>query len=84
MDDRTRVEPPLRPEVLRSAEGYRQPPDPSLYPRSPGCLRICYPTVAFSGDEVAIAYDYGYGMGEFANRHATRIKIVNRPWLYGS
>ncbi len=84
MDDRTRVEPPQRPEVLRSAEGYRQPTDPSRYSRSPGCLRTCYPTVVFSGDEVAITYDYGYGIGEFANRHATRIKIVNRSWLYSS
>jgi hypothetical protein len=40
--------------------------------------------VVFNGDEVAIAYDYGNGVGEFANRHATRIKVVNKGWLYGA
>jgi hypothetical protein len=84
MDDRVRLEPPQGTEVLRPRNGYQQPQDRSRYPRSPGCLRICYPTVVFSAGEAAIAYDYGYGVGEFANRHATRIKIVNRAWLYGS
>ncbi len=82
MDDRARIETPARIEVLRSTGGYRQPADRSRYPRSPGCLRICYPTVVFNGDEVAIAYDYGYGVGEFAGRHATRIKVVNKAWFY--
>jgi hypothetical protein len=84
MDDRVRLDPPQRPEVLRPRNGYRQPDDRGRYPRSPGCVRICYPTVAFSGDEVAISYDYGFGVGEFANRHATRLKIVNLAWLYGA
>jgi len=83
MDDRTYIDPPAKPEVLRSAEGYRQPSDRSRYPRSPGCLRICYPTVVFNGDEVAIAYDYGYGVGELAEKHATKIEIVTVDWLYG-
>jgi hypothetical protein len=83
MDDRTRLDPPSRPEVLRSEGGYRQPTDGQHYPHSPACLRICYPTVAFNCPEVAITYDYGYGVGEYTNRHATRIKIVDRSWLYG-
>ncbi|MBM3786836.1 MAG: exo-alpha-sialidase [Acidobacteria bacterium] len=84
MDDRTRLEPPDRREVLRSEGGYRQPQDRARYPHSPANLRICYPTVTFSGNEVAIAYDYGYGPGEFEKRSATRIKIVTKAWLYGA
>ncbi len=84
MDDRAYLEPPARPVVvLRPEGGYRQPADRVRYPRSPGCLRICYPTVVFDGDEVAIAYDYGYGVGEFLNQHATRIKVLHKQWLYG-
>jgi hypothetical protein len=84
LDDRTRLDPPAEPRVLRATGGYRQPADRSRYPPSPGCLRICYPTVVFDGKEVAITYDYGYGVGEFANQHATKIKIVPLDWLYGA
>ena len=84
MDERVHLEPPRQPEVLRSTGGYRQPEDRGRYPRSPGCLRICYPTVVFNGEEVAIAYDYGYGVGEFAASHATRIKVVTKSWLYNA
>ncbi|MFN0167545.1 MAG: sialidase family protein [Bryobacteraceae bacterium] len=85
MDDRAVIEPPARPgAVLRPEGGYRQPVDRSRYPHSPGCLRICYPTVVFDGDEVAITYDYGKGVGEFLNKQATKIKIFHKDWLYGS
>lgn len=84
MDDRVRIEPPTRPRVLRSKGGYQQPADRTRYPQSPACLRICYPTVVFRGEEVAIAYDYGLGVGEFASSHATRLKIVTKGWLYGA
>lgn len=84
MDDRAVIEPPARPvTVLRSESGYQQPADRTRYPHSPGCLRICYPTVVFDGDEVAITYDYGYGVGEFFKKHATRIKVMRKQWLYG-
>jgi sialidase-1 len=82
MDDRVQIAPPARTEVFRSALRYPQPADRSRYPRSPGCMRICYPTVVFSGKEVAITYDYGYGVGDFENRHATRIKVLDLAWLY--
>ncbi|MFN0171385.1 MAG: sialidase family protein [Bryobacteraceae bacterium] len=88
LDERTRLDPPTEPKVLRTSRlvgGYRQPADWSRYPRSPGCLRICYPTLVFDGKEVAITYDYGYGVGEFANQqHTTKTKIVTLDWLYGA
>jgi predicted neuraminidase len=82
MDDRVHINPPERLEVLRSEHRYPQPADRSRYPHSPGCARNCYPTVVFSGNEVSITYDYGYGVGEFENRHATRIKVLDLAWLY--
>jgi hypothetical protein len=39
--------------------------------------------VAFSGREVAVTYDYGYGVKEFEKKSATRIKVLSRDWLYG-
>jgi hypothetical protein len=84
MDDLAQIAPPTRQEVLRSSQRYPQPTDRSRYPHSPACARICYPTVVFSGKEVAITYDYGYGVGEFENRHATRIKVLDLAWLYGA
>ena len=83
LDNRVRIEVPSgQPNVIRMKEyGYRQP-DPRQYPNAPGCLRICYATVAFSGDEVAICYDYGYGVGVFKNAHATRTRIYTLDGLY--
>jgi hypothetical protein len=85
LDDRTRIDPPKGPaRVYRMKDyAYRQPADRLRYPRAPGCLRICYPTVAFRDNEVAIAYDYGYGPGPFKDGHATKIKVVSLDWLYG-
>jgi hypothetical protein len=84
LDDRTQIEPPP-PQVYRMADyGYRPPVDKKRYPHAPGCLRICYPTVAFHGNEAAIAYDYGYGgPGEFEKASATKVRIVTLDWLYG-
>jgi hypothetical protein len=84
LDDRTKIAPPDgEPNVIRmKTYGYR-PPNKKDYPHSPGCLRICYATAAFSGDEVAITYDFGYGVDEFEKKSATRIKIVSLDWLYG-
>src|SRR4030095_14109829 len=63
LDDRAYIEPPPSlPQLYRMKDyGYRQPSDSRSYPHAPGCLRVCYPTVAFWKNEVAIAYDYGYG-----------------------
>lgn len=86
LDDRTRIDPPAGPpRVYRMKDyAYRQPTDRKLYPHAPGCLRICYPTVAFRNDDVAIAYDFGYGgAGALKDGHATKIKVVSLDWLYG-
>ena len=84
LDNRTRIEPPTgQPNVIRMHDyGYRQPTDKNRYPHAPGCLRICYATVAFAEDEVTIAYDYGYGVGEFKDQSATKVKVVSLDWLY--
>lgn len=86
LDDRTRIEPPpAEPKVYRMTNyGYRPPVDPRRYPHSPGCLRICYATVAFRDREIAIAYDYGFGgPGSLKEGSATKIKVVSLDWLYG-
>lgn len=84
LDDRTHIPPPTgAPNVIRMQKyGYRAP-DNKKYPHAPGCLRICYATVAFAGDEVAITYDYGYGVDEFKDRSSTRIKVLTLDRLYG-
>jgi len=44
--------------------------------------RICYPSVAFVGDEAAITYDYGeITVGE-KKGHATKLAIVPTEWFY--
>ncbi len=84
LDDRARIAAPKgKPRVIRMKKyGYRAPSKKD-YPHAPGCLRICYATVAFSGREVAVTYDYGYGVDEFEKKSATRIKVLSRDWLYG-
>ena len=83
LDDRTRIAPPAgESNVIRMQNyGYREP-DKEKYPHAPGCLRICYATIAFSGDEVAITYDYGYGIDQFKDNSSTRIKVLSLDWLY--
>jgi hypothetical protein len=62
---------------------FRQPVDLTRYPHAPGCSRVCYPDAAFRGNEVAIAYDYGYGgPGELKDGSTTKIKVVSVDWLY--
>ncbi len=84
LDDRTQLaDPPSTPQVYRMVDyEYRQPVDRVRYPHAPGCIRICYPTVAFAGNEAAITYDYGYGVGQFTNASATKIQVVTLDWLY--
>jgi hypothetical protein len=86
LDDRTHIEPPPPPpQVYRMKNGaLLQPTDLKHYPHAPGCLWACYPTAVFWKNEVAIAYDYGYGVGEIAPPNsATKVKIVSLDWLYG-
>ena len=65
LDDRNVINPPMegRIEVIEQWEdpGYYQPTDTQRYHRAPGVVRVCYPSVAFSGDEAVITYDYGLG-----------------------
>lgn len=86
LDNRTYIEPPRATpvHVYRQTGNYREPTDRKCYPHAPGCLRICYPTVAFNKNEVAFAYDYGFGgPGELKDGSTTKIKIVSLDWLYG-
>ena len=84
LDDRTRIDAPGgKPRVIRMKKYGYKPPNKKKYPHAPGCLRVCYATVAFSGREVAVTYDYGYGVDEFEKKSATRIKVLSRDWLYG-
>lgn len=84
LDNRAQIAAPMGvPKVIRMTNyGYRQP-NPAQYPHAPGCLRICYATVAFAKNEAAITYDFGSGVGPLQNRHSTRIKILSLDWLYG-
>ncbi|MDA1049688.1 MAG: hypothetical protein O3C40_04300 [Planctomycetota bacterium] len=43
---------------------------------------ICYATVAFRDHEVALTYDYDYGVDEFQDESATRVKVFSIDWLY--
>lgn len=85
LDNRTHIEPPpATPVHAYRQTDYKEPTDNKLYPHAPGCLRICYPTVAFNENEVAFAYDYGFGgRGELKDGSTTKIKIVSLDWLYG-
>lgn len=83
LDDRTRIEPPTGPPKVYRAIAEVQPADHRKYPRAPGFLRISYPTVVVTDDEVAIAYDYGQRyQSPLKKGHATKIKIVSVDWLY--
>jgi hypothetical protein len=85
LDDASVVKPPPadRIEVLEMWDdsGYFQPLGHPRYKRAPGVLRICYPDVAFRGDEALIVYDYGLGvLGE--NVMATKFRAVPISWFY--
>ena len=85
LDDSARLNPPpSAPYVYRMVDYfYGQPVNHERYRHAPGCLRICYPTVVFDANEVAITYDYGYGVAEFKNASATKIQILSLSELYG-
>jgi hypothetical protein len=69
-DATTRVEPP-------AVQVYRM----ENYHYAEGPTRICYPSVAFLGDEAAICYDYGE-MKKGQERHATKLVVVPVRWFY--
>ena len=84
LDDVISIDAPEDPTRVVRGGPLRQPSDRKRYHRAPGALRVCYPTVVFNENEVAIVYDFGYSAGDPQNRKsATKIKIVTPDWLYG-
>ena len=85
LDDVNVITPPPENDTFAvqpfEAYGYRQPqPGLARYHRAPGILRICYPTVAFVGDEALIAYDIGEGvLGNGV--HGARLRTIPVSWL---
>ncbi len=85
LDDATVITPPPDQDTFSlqpyESYGYRQPqPGLKRYHRAPGILRICYPSVAFVGDEVAIAYDIGEGtLGDGV--HGCRLRVIPTRWF---
>ena len=86
LDEATVITPPPAEDTVSlqpfEAYGYRQPQSGlKRYYRAPGILRICYPSVAFVGDEILIAYDIGEGtLGE--NVHGARLRAIPVDWFY--
>jgi hypothetical protein len=69
-DQTTHVEPP--PIKVYRMENYHYVEGPT---------RICYPSIAFMGDEAAVCYDYGV-MAKGKERHGTKLVIVPIAWFY--
>ena len=83
LDFRTVLSPPPldRHEIIDQWEerGYDQP-DSERYPRAPGVLRTCYPSVVFHGDEALVVYDYGGGtLGD--NTHGIKLRAIPLDWF---
>jgi hypothetical protein len=83
LDDATVVTPPPAWETRAvwpyESYGYYQPsPGLRRYHRAPGILRICYPTIAFTGNEVAIAYDIGGGV---LKGTGCRLRVIPVEWF---
>lgn len=89
LDDVTQIDPPpAEPMTVHRKAQYQQPTDQQRYPYAPGPLRICYPSITFSGEEAIIVYDTddtsGYELGApGADRHTTKLRAVPLEWLYG-
>ena len=60
---------------------FQAPEDKKRYPHAPGPLRICYPDVAFLGDDVLVAYDYS---DNEAKRFSTKLRVLPLDWFYQS
>ncbi len=82
LDDVTRVTPPPGWETTacQPYEVYSnlQPRPAERYHRAPGALKVCYPTIAFAGDEVAIAYDFGGGIFDGPG---ARLRVIPQEWF---
>jgi sialidase-1 len=82
LDDVTEVMPPPQGETIACGPyevyGGLQPEPTTRYHRAPGILRICYPTIAFSADEAAIAYDIGGGV---LPGMGARLRVIPVEWF---
>ncbi len=82
LDDVNIVTPPPAWETIacQPYEVYSnlQPEPAERYHRAPGFLRVCYPTIAFTGDEVAVTYDLGCGVFE---GYGTRMRVIPSDWF---
>jgi sialidase-1 len=70
-DATTHVEPP--PVKVYRMENYHYAEGPT---------RICYPSVAFMGDEAAICYDYGVMKKDNKGEYGTKLVVVPVKWFY--
>ena len=82
LDDVTQVTPPPASDTI-ACQPYEvydnlQPEPDERYHRVPGALRVCYPTIAFAGDEAAIAYDIGRGIYKGLG---TRLRVIPLEWF---
>ena len=82
LDDVNIVTPPPACDTVaclpHEVYGGLQPQPAERYRRAPGVLRICYPTIAFAGDEAAIAYGLGQGT---ANGLGARLRMIPLEWF---
>jgi hypothetical protein len=81
LDDVACVEPPDDFRIIRGEGGYQPPTDTGRYHRTPAHLRVCYPSVAFVGDEVLVTYDIDAGPDQ-PGLHGTRLRMLPRDWFY--
>ena len=84
LDDTTVVTPPppdlVEVMVQWEDRGHHQPGHVERYHRAPGVLRVCYPSVAFSGDDAIVVYDYGSGILD-QQGSATKLRIIPVDWF---
>jgi hypothetical protein len=82
LDDVTEVMPPPAWETIAcqpyEVHGGLQPQPAERYHRAPGPLRVCYPTIAFAGDQAAITYDLGGGT---CNGMGARLRVIPLEWF---
>lgn len=83
LDDVAQVAPPEDFAIIRRSEDPYQPPtDTARYHRQPVHLRVCYPSVAFAGDEALVTYDFDAGPDQ-PGLHGTRLRRLPLAWFYG-
>ena len=83
LDDVTQVSPPPAYDttayVPYEVYSHLQPEPKERFHRVPGILRMCYPTIAFAGDEAAVAYDIGYGT--LGKGLGARLRVIPLEWF---